>query len=342
VVKTFKQAWEDSDADMADVTMTSPIRKPSPSAPAPIPVAPPVSPTAATVAQEESEEIPPPLKTETQKKPKKKKRNIWVFLAAGLLLVFACLFILSTLGQDNLAASLEDEPGILEPAPPLGEEPAQNQRPIDEDMNPEIAAARELVAEHPDDPFAHLELALMILDHSRGQNPSAFQHLQEAAALAGNDIGFFEEAGFRLMEREIWTGGTVMFMRALEMAQAENFDTTDLTNLFHENAYKAAGQPEMPKFIPFEEIGRIDKPMMLIVEARHNFYHGNPEDSGNILNEVKRMKPNYPEANLLTGEIQSHSRQIIKARRTLESLLSDPETPEWIRFEAEEILRELP
>lgn len=344
LVKAFKQAWKDSDADMADVTMTSPIRKPEPGAPIPIPVALSTSPTAATIAQAEAEEIPSPEKTEIPDKPKKKKRKIWVFLAAGLLLIFACIFILSTLGQDNLASSLEDEPGISEPASPLLDEPPQDQSPRfnGEDQNPEIAAARDLVAENPDDPWAHLELALVILDNSRGQNPLAYEHLREAGELAEDDLFFFEEAGFNLMEREVWIGGAAMFMHAMELAQIEGLDTPELNDLFHENIYKAAIQPEMPKYINFEEIGHVDEAMMLVVEARHNFYHGDPKHSNNILQEVKRMAPDFPEASLLTGEIQARNRDINKARRTLEALLENPDTPEWIRFEVEEALIKLP
>lgn len=340
LVKAFKQAWDDSDVDMAEVTMTSPIRKPETTAPVPIPAAPSVSPTAATVAQAEADETLQPLKTETQDKPKKKKRKIWGFLAAGLLLIFACVFILSTLGQDNLAASLEDEPGIIEPAPapPLVDEAPQDQRPIDEEKNPEVAAAREFVAENPDDPYAHLKLALIILENSPGQNPAAFQHLQEAAELAENNRDFFIDAGFNLMDREVWIGSTAMFMQAIKLGE----NGPDIIDLFHESAYKAASHPEMPKYIPFKEIGEIDEPMMLITEARHTFYHGAPNEANNILNEIRRMKPNFPEANLLTGEIQVRDKDIIKARRTFENILANLETPEWIRVEAERALRELP
>lgn len=346
LVKAFKQAWKDTDVDMAEVTMTSPIRKPASTAPTPPPTVPPISPTAATIAQDEKEKPVKVVKTESSKKPKKKKRAIWAFLAAGILLILACVFAARMLRQDNLFASLVDtEPLNTEPAPLSEKDPKKTPfpRPNNENGSPEIAAAHEAVAENPNDPYAHLELALAILDASPDQKHFAYQQLQEAADLAGDDIVFFEKAGFKLMERDIWTGSAAMFLRALKLSQAKGEgDAGEFLYFFHENAYKAASQTDMPQYLPFEEIGKVDEPMMLVVEARHTFYYGNPDDALGILNDLKRLKPGFFEARLLEGEMHARSGRPDEARKVFETILADLNTPEWIRVEAEEALRQLP
>ena len=334
----FKQAWDDTDVDMADVTMTSPIRDLPKTLPATPPTAPVISPIASTVAQEEKPE-------EASEKLKKKKRNIWAFLAAGLLLIFACIFAARTLQQDNLASNLaEAEPPNAEFAPPPLNNPdeAPPPRPNNENASPEVAAAREVVAENQNDPYAHLDLVLAILDTSPGQNPLAYQQLSKAAELAGNDIEFFEVSGFELMDRGAWTGSAAMFLRALKITQAEGNEDEDLIYFFHESSYKAASHPEMPNFLPFEEIGKVDEPMMLVAEARHTFYHGNPKDALDILNDVKRLKPGFPEARLLEGEMHARGKRFDEARIVFEIILDDSKTPDWVFIEAEDALRQLP
>lgn len=342
----FKQAWTDSNVDMAEVTMTTPIQNLAKTLPVEPPTEPMISPAASTVAQEEKTEkevTPPSIKTETSEKQKKKKRKLWAFIAAGLLLVVAVFFAISTLGQDDLLASIEDAETQREenPLPPLNE-PDEEPLPMGEDTRPEVLAAREEIADNPDDPYAHLDLALALLDGNGRKNQLVYKELAIAADLAGDDIGFYEGAGFELMDRGEWTGSAAMFLRALKYIQTEGEENEDFTYFFHESSYKAASQPDMPNFLPFEEIGKVDEPMMLVVEARHIFYHGNPEDAFPLLNEVKRIKPDFPEARLLEGEMHTNQKNPEKARRAFENLLADPETPEWINVEAENTLRKLP
>ncbi len=338
--QAFKQAWEDSNVDMADVTMTSPIRYVAP-APTPPPTVPPV----ATVVQEANAEEAtlPPEKTKIAEKPKKKKkRNWWAFIAVVVLLFAAIAFAISTLGQDNLLESLENEiPNEEVPPPPLNEEGAPP-IPMGEDTHPEILAARKDVGENPDDPYAHRDLALALLDYSDRKNQFIYKELSQAADLAGDDLAFFEETGFELMDRGAWTGSAAMFFRATKIATRDGSDAEWFITLFHESIYKAASQPELPNYLPFEEIGKVDEPMMIVVEARHTFYHGNPDDAFGRLNDVKRIKPGFPEAILLEGEMHAHAGKSDEARQALEILLANLETPEWIRVEAENTLSQLP
>jgi len=348
LVKAFKQSWDEANVDMAEVTMTAPIRRPATTATAPVAS----SANAATVAQEDKATIAkadaatitqedPPTKTKLAEKTKKKKRAIWPFAAAGVLLLVACFFIISTLGQDGLFSDLAETDSQFEEVP--GNPPLTRLPPMPpESESPEVVEARNYLEENPDDPYAHLELALAILDTSLGQNPLAYQQLKEAADLAGEDVQFFEDAGFDLMERGIWTGSAAMFLRAVRITEVYGEPNGELSYFMHETSYKAASQPEMPNFLPFDEIAKIDEPLSLVVEARHTYYHGNPDDAIALLNEVKRMKPGFHEARLLEAEMLARAREPDKARRIFETILADLDTPEWIRVEADEALRNLP
>ncbi len=356
LVKAFKKAWDDANVDMAEVTMTAPIRSVMPTAPVTPPATAPAIATppeeAATVAKTDAatvvqadEPSAPAEKTKITDKPEKKKRAIWPFAAAGVLLLVACFFIISTLGQDGLFRDLAeaDAQQFEEPNPNENIPSPTRIAPIPpENESPEVMDARNYLKENPDDPYAHLDLALAILDTSLGQNPLVYQQLKEAGDLAGDDIQFFEDAGFELMDRGIWTGSAAMFLRAVKITQFHGDPNEDLIYFMHETSYKAASQPEMPNYLPFDEIGKVDEPLSLVVEARHTYYHGNPDDALALLNEVKRMKPGFHEARLLEGEMLARARKADEARRIFETILADLDTPEWIRVEADEALRNLP
>lgn len=361
LVDAFTSAWDEADADMAEVTMTSPIRRNA--------VTLPVSTPKAETAQKPTETAPAPTRiasdeaaspqTETSptstratakpsltKPPKKKKRAIWAFIAVGLLIVFASFFIVSALEQNGLFGQLSEEntpvpeedfkePEILPETPPERIDP-QKDEPV------EVTEARALVDENPEDPYVHLELALALLDAFPGQNPEVYRELKAGANLANKDVQFFETAGSELMSRGVWAGSAAMFLRGVKITQFEGEANPDLVDLLHESAYKAASLPEMPTVLPFDEIGAVDEPLRMVVEARHIYYHGNPDDAFALLNEVKRMKPGFPEARLLEGEMLARGGKTDDARKVFEIILADLETPEWISVEAEEALGNLP
>ena len=352
----FKQAWDDTDVDMADLTMTSPIRKPGPIDPLPTPAAPAIVPTASTVApeaqaktvaqEEKSAEAPPAsAKTKVSEKPEKKKRNIWAFLAVGLLLIAAVLFALNALGQDDLLTSLEDteQPPIEEvEAPPsndLGEVPLPPVRG-EQGTSPEIEEAREWVGGEPDEPYAHKALALALWDAR--QFKEAYEQLNEALDLAGDELDFYFDIGFEFMDRDAWQGAAQVFLQALIVTPENAPETQELRDLFHESLYRGAGMREISKFLPMEEIERIDPPMMTIAEARHALHHGDPEDARHLLEELNSMMPNMPEARLLEAEINLRTHNPDEARIQFETLTNDENIPAWIWMFANENLERMP
>ena len=336
----FKQAWEDTNVDMADVTMTSPIGDLAKTLPASPPAPPAHSPPIETTPpkqKEEEKESSPAIKTDLSEK-NKKKRPIWLFIAMGVLLVVALLCAISALGQDKLFSSLGEEA----PPPSLRQE-GEPPLPMGEETNPEIMEARRQVGDNPDDPYAHRDLAFALLDNNTRNKQIAYQELKKAAELVGDDIDFFEDTGYQLNDRGVWIGSASMFFRTVQLSIETNGEVEEWRlDLFHEAAYKAASQPEMPIHLPFDEIGKIDEPMQLVVEARHSFYQGNPDEAFRILDELKRLKTNLPEALLLEGEMHAHQENYNKARNAFDILLANFDTPDWIYIEAENAISQLP
>ena len=332
LTSAFKKAWDDSEVDLADATMTTPIQN--------IPAPPPpdilARSEASTLAPEKEEEQKESLAS-TIKKPKK-KRPIWLFIAAGVLILAAIAFAINALGQDNLFSSLAENEASIEnpedmpPPPPIGEE-----------IDPMVIDAENLITEAPDDPYTHLALALAYLETAPNKKQPIYQELREASELAEGDPQFFEDAGYNLMEYSAWTGSAVMFLHALQFSPPKESDEYEsLLYFFHESAYKAASQPEMPNYISFDEIRELDKPLSLVVEARHAFYHGSREDALRLLDEVKKLKPDFPETLLLESEMALHNKKFDKAHQIFKTLLNFDDISDWIYVEAEQALNKLP
>lgn len=339
LTRAFKKAWDDSKVDMDDVTITSPIRVPEKTTEA----AQAVAAEALTIPPASTQEAPPPLTPpptvpEIVATPSKKRRMLWPFIAGMVLVLFACAFAVKAINDGGFGTIADDErPALRETA----DSPSDtSQRPVDQPVSPEVEDARAWVQDSPDDPYAHLALGLALLDNN--QVTPAYEELAMAADLAGDDIDFYFEAGFNLMDREAWAGAAAVFMRALQVVPPSNPDAPALADLFHENIYRAAVQPEMPNFLPFDQIGRIDEPMMRVAEARHTFYQGDPADAWRMLEELNQLKPGMPEARLLEAEMNMRARNGDEARTQLENLLNDENTPEWIFIIAEDYLNKLP
>ncbi len=333
LISSFKKAWDDSETDMAEATMTTPIQN--------IPMPPPPDvlkrSEALTLAPEKEAKDKPQKKTEVSKKAKK-KRIIWTLATAGILVLVAIFFIANATGQDGVFQNLSEAEEHYEnpedaPIPP----------PIEEEIPLEVTDAQELIAGYPDDPYPHLALALAYLDTAPNKKQPIYQELKKAGELAGEDSQFFEDAGYNLIEYESWTGSAAMFLRALQFTPPDDSDEYEaLLYFFHESAYKAASQPEMPKYLSFDEISEFAHPFRLVVEARHNFYHNSQDEAINLLREAKKLKPKFPEAMLLEAEMAGRNKNYGKARQIFEALLSLDEIPGWVYVEAEQALNKLP
>ncbi len=321
LVKAFKDAWKEADVDMAEVTMTAPIRDLK-AATAPVPPPASVSPTlapsqadAAALAQAE------PVSNVEAPKPKKKKRKV-LFYALGAI-AFFCVGLLAI----GAIIDFRNNRGL-----PFVDNPVENLT---------VEEARDFAQSEPNNPDAQLELSLALLE--KKQFEQAYQALRRGLDLAGDDVDFHYSAGFAMMEKESWLGAAVVFTHALNNTPPDRMDDRLIfEELFRESIYKAAMAPELFQAIPKDEILRQDEPMLRLAETRQTFHHGNREEAWGMLEDLKTFKPGMQEALLLEAEMLMRDRKAPQARSLLESLLDNELTAEWIRVEAEKYLEEMP
>ena len=346
----FKKAWDEADIDMAEATITTPIKY--------VPMPPPAEflekpKTSTPIPEKEAKtkKIAQQKKTKIAEKKPKKKSVIWIFAALGVLLCIVACFVFGTPMIDNLFARFSDAEyeRVMEnsedaPLPPV-EEDAPPPPPIGEEIPLGIEDAQHWAEENPDDPYANLELAIAILEHTPENREAFSQALRKASSIAGDDAQFFIDAGYAFVDHEAWGASTAMFLRVMELNKKEGIKSgEDVIYLFHESVYKAAIRPDFFEQVQRERFAKIDESMMLVAEARHVFYNGNREEALNILNEAKKLRPKFPEAILLEGEMHAQAERYDKARESFEFILTNENiiVADWIFMAAEDALAKLP
>ena len=202
-----------------------------------------------------------------------------------------------------------------------------------------ILEAQQAVAQNPNDPKANLQLALAYWDG--GQPRLAYESLNKAADLAGSDQPFFEMAAEEFARREAWIAAAGMYQRAI-LAQPGGEISEDLLDAYHEAVYKAADGPDLLLFLPFTRIASVDQPMAYIAEGRFNLLRGDNAKAREFLERARQSKPALPEATLLDAEISFKEGNQEQAHRLLNELMSNPDTPEWIRILAGQLLSQNP
>jgi tRNA A-37 threonylcarbamoyl transferase component Bud32 len=278
----------------------------------------------------------------------KKRRSPWPFVAAGVLLVIGCLFVLFVIRQNRQNLPANRAPGaartqVMDASPPveltaLKPEP---QPPAPGEGSLEVQEAKRRAAANPDDPLAQLDLALAYWD--AGMQRLAYDALNHAADLAGSDRGFLIEAGNQFHMRQAWIASTAMYLRFIKSAGPEGEVPGEVFNNFHEAVYMAAPQPELDVTYPLiEEIMKVDEPIGLVAQSRFAYHNGRPDEGHALLDQAKRLKPGLPEASLLEAEYAMEEKRFEDARLSLEPLVTDPDVPEWIKVMAAEFIDRIP
>lgn len=331
MVQAFKAAWEGSEIPVQGTALTLP---------------------AVTAQQEEKSQ---PEQTTGADKPSgvekitwEKKLSPWPFVAAGALLVICCVAVffvwranrLNRLVERIRAETPTQEVAVappLEPGPP-GPTPI---KPKQADLPPEVKEAQRVADANPGDPAAQLGLALAFWDAGR-QRP-AYETLNLAADLAGDNVGFLMDAGRQFHERQAWFCSASVYLRVLEKPEPGGDVLDEASNNFHEAVYMAAPMPEFETMMPpMDEILRVDKPIGMVGQARRAFLTGRHMEGKEILDQIKQFNPDFPEASLLEAEIAMNENRFDNARQILSALIDKPETPAWVRVMAEEFRARIP
>ena len=343
MVTAFKHAWQSAGVPMKGTTVTLP--------PQVVPAS--VKPASATAKREAA----PADKTVAAAELKaKKKRPRWVMVAGSVLLLLCLVFAFFAIRRGGLfprvsqavtrtvaARTVSTKTPTLEPNQTPSRLPVEmpelsTPQPQGPTPNPEILESQRLVNENPNDAYAHLRLSLAYFD--AGQSRSAYETLNTAANLAGQEQGFFLDAAQKFTDREAWVAAAAMYVRAIR-SQPGGQISPELETRFHEAVYKASAAEEISLYLPFETIASLDQPIALVAESRFNLHRGDNPKAREFLERARRLKPSMPEITLLDAEISVKEGRKPDARQLLNNLMSSLDTPDWIRSLADTYLLQL-
>jgi tetratricopeptide (TPR) repeat protein len=333
LVKAFKESWIEAGVPMQGTAITlRPAAFKGGQKPTPVKTGVPV---AATVAGKGAEA---------------QGRSPWPFIAGGLLLLLCLVFAaFAFLGRNRLRSILGTASATN---PPLSTAALQStttpivmtdtpQAASVETSIPAIATALSAVNQNPNNPQVNLELSFAYFD--AGQIPESLQALAKASDLAGpKNTQFFINAGDQFKQRQAWIAATAMYLRAIKSLGPGVISNPDLVVNYHEALYKAAVSPDMPAYLPFADLGRVEQPITLVAQARHLYYNGQTDQAHQILNQVKVLKPHMAEASLLEAEMDAAEGKTFDAKQILNILFADLNTPDWVREMAQTLSNKIP
>ncbi len=330
MVAAFRQAWQIAGIPMQGTSVTLASKKAAP------------EPSAGTQARPAAK-APPAAQPVAAKEARPKKGRWWAGCLTAALVVL-CLIAAFIVIRNNRqppggpeATATAKSPATEAAKPSTPVPPKDESTPV---VSPVIQAALERVKQNPQDPYAHLDLAVAYWDAD--QPRLAYEALTAATALAEEKEAFFLDAARVFEEREAWVATAGMYLRAVRTHPINEPYPPELKDHLNESVYKASVQPDMPVYVPFESITRVDEPLSLAAQSRHAFYNVNQEEGIALLNQLKRLQPQYALAQLLDAEYNMRQGNNPKARLQLNDLLANLDTPPWLRVVAQDYLNQLP
>ena len=322
LASAFQEAWLGAGTPMKGTTLTLPAPKVT-SAPS----------------------TPEPAAAESESK---KRRSRWTFAAVAFLIVACCLFILLA----NRRAGLVDTPrttvtsaltaGLPSETALHGlESPTSSAALTGEPTHsPAVLEAIQNVNANPTSAQAHLTLALAYWD--AGEQRLAYDTLNTAADLAGNDTSFFLSAAEQFGDRGAWIASAGMHLRAVKTLPVNVPVPIEIEIDLHEAVYEASSNADLPLFLPFDSILRVDEPIGLVAQTRFALFNGTVVEAREFLNRARRLSPNMPEVSLVEAELNIKDGKIVEARRALIGITSNLEAPAWVRAFAQTLLSQIP
>ncbi|MEW6716350.1 MAG: protein kinase [Chloroflexota bacterium] len=300
-------------------------KKPSPEETAPAGVG---------VALERIEESIAPVREAEARTTFERFRERWRWWYLAPILVVCCLCSFLALGIINRQRQ-EDQtskttPELLASPSSVGAlSPRQvtSVSPLEGELTLEEAGRR--VEENPDDPYAHLDLALALWKD--GQSQEALRFLNKAIELAGEDFRFFLQAGDSVAEHQLWLMASDMYLHMARYAPGEL--SIELETKLFQSLYLAAEDSRVIELFSRNNVEAVDPFMFSVVKTRYELYNGDIDVAGMELDEILKQNPDSPEARLLYAEYLLKRGKIEEAKAILTELYSG-EAPDWIQREA--------
>jgi hypothetical protein len=256
----------------------------------------------------------------------------WYFVPLVLGLCFCGLLGLSIIGENRGGG------GVGEFEPPGASQGGEEPRPIPEGA---LAEAEHAVSDNPDDPFAHLEFAMALLDAERLEG--AQKELEVAEELAGGEnIDFYLAAGEMLAQNERWFFAALVYLRLVNNFPGDL--PPDVVEQVEYAVYQASeDEGARSMFVAGERMKGINPLLVETARARFQLYHGRIEMAQNIVEELLRREPEYRPAQLVQAEILFGFEQDDQAIEIVNRLVEEEAPPFWVtevaRFIQEEFRR---
>jgi hypothetical protein len=209
-----------------------------------------------------------------------------------------------------------------------------------ESLGPAVATALAAVNQNPKDPVLALDLVFAYWDV--GLPSPALQALARADKLAAPaSASAFESAGDRFRKQEAWLPAAVAYRTAVRVAPAPGSVAADLRTNYHEALYKASPSAEFLAYLPADQLERIERPIALVVEARHFYDNARQDQARQILEGVQRLRNPPVEAALFAAEVDAAEGRTLDSRQACDALRADPASPGWIKGEVDRLLNSL-
>ena len=339
MVAAFKEAW--TSAPSAAPVKTPPVAV-SADATA-IASSPGMVPPSTAYVKPQAEAAPPAASDSTpaqaQKSRLRSAGTAWVWVGGSLVVCVCCLatLLLGQTIQKAEAVRTAQAHEATDTADPLkhGEATLEGETVELEDTSLEQAKA--LVDQRPRDPKAHFRYGYALIEAD--QENAGYEEVKRGANLAGRNQLLLVGAAKAYESQETWLAAVIVYvqmsenLRVMPAALLEDMDRAVYYAFEEEHAYE---------IVPYEKLDQVDHALSLIAEARYNLTNLDDYDAvRRLIGELDVEKPGLEETKLLQAELAMEEENMTEAKTLLQELIDSPDTPVWIKEEAEDLLSEI-
>jgi len=335
LVTAFKEAWNEAGVPMQGTFIrVSQAIRPVEKTDRPAQLASP----AAAVAASGPAQSAAPAKVAESGLPSKETRSPWIWVSAGLAILL-CLGMFAFARNNRLLASIRSRnntPSVTM-IPPSGNNPSPTLIPtfMDTPLPPPSQPVQAGT-----DADTHLNLALEAW-HNNDLKRS-MDEVNQVVSLRPDQNDFLIEAGTKLFDAGQYIGAAYIYGRV-----AQNYKNNkqmlppELRDRLEPSFYFAVAMDDVQLYIPLDVLARDDPPMAFFAQSRYALLHGNMEAAHHNLDELLRVQPGWPMAQLLNAEILSHDGKLLEARKILQDLIDSPRVQDWVKEQAGMLLSKI-
>jgi serine/threonine protein kinase len=304
----------------------------------------PMQGTAVVIRSPQSQEKTEPIKRTSMSGNKTmaaqspaKKSSPWMWIGIGVIVLLCLVVSFLAIRKNRAATPVQPTLTVLVPiTPTLPANPLP--QPTIQNTSPELLAAIELVAKNPNDPDAHLDLAIELIEAHEIR--PAMEEVAQATDLAGpNNKDFILKSADKFAARELWVPAANMYLRLVPLYRKDM--PMEVETKLHEAVYKSAEHKDMPLFVSFERVDNASLALGHVARGRYALFQGKLDEANLQLAEAQKERPFISEVNLLKADIEMKTGNLEEAKKTLSVITSDSKAPEWVRLMAENNLKKI-